>query len=106
MYSEEKFNKAKNAYIAGALDTWAIMIQENPEMNYIVIREMKEMALLLKKSAGVIIFDDDKKQEDYWCLFCGKEGPRFKTTDEVFAHMESTVHRTPNGGLAFFKPDS
>jgi len=38
----------------------------------------------------------DKK---YWCLFCGEDGVTWDTVDELFAHMETTVHRTPNGGL-------
>lgn len=49
--------KAKNAYIAGCLDSWAIIIEENPEMTKIVIKDMKELADSLKKSAGVIIFN-------------------------------------------------
>lgn len=53
-----KFNKAKNAYIAGHLDSWAIMLEEDPEMQSIVIKDMKEMAKLLKKSAGVVILKD------------------------------------------------
>ena len=53
-----KLFKAKNAYIAGALDSWAIIIEENPEMIQTIVKEMKEMANMLKKSAGVVIFKD------------------------------------------------
>ena len=53
-----KLNNAKNAFIAGSLDSWAIIIKENPEMIPTVIKDMKEMALSLKKSAGVLIFQD------------------------------------------------
>ncbi len=53
-----KLNKAKNAFIAGALDSWAIIIEESPEMIPTIIKDMKEMALSLKKSAGVIILND------------------------------------------------
>ncbi len=51
---QDKLNKAKNAYIAGSIDSWAIIIEENPEMIPIIIKQMKEMAQSLKKSAGVI----------------------------------------------------
>jgi len=53
-----KFNKAKNAYIAGHLDSWAVMLEDDPEMKSIVIKDMKEMANSLKKSAGVVILKD------------------------------------------------
>lgn len=53
-----KFNKAKNAYIAGHLDSWAIILEENPEMQSTIIKDMKEMANSLKKSAGVVILKD------------------------------------------------
>ena len=54
----KKFNNAKNAFVAGALDTWAILLEENPEMIHTVIKDMKEMATSLKKSSGVIIFKE------------------------------------------------
>ncbi len=53
-----RLNKAKNAFVAGALDSWAIMLEENPEMASTIIKDMKEMAEFLKKSAGVVIFKD------------------------------------------------
>lgn len=53
-----RLNKAKNAFVAGALDSWAIMLEENPEMTSTIIKDMKEMANSLKKSAGVVIFKD------------------------------------------------
>lgn len=56
----DKLNKAKNAFFAGALDSWAIILDENPEMMGIVIKDMKKLANSLKKSAGVIIFDENE----------------------------------------------
>lgn len=53
-----KFNKAKNAFIAGCLNSWAVMLEDDPEMKSIVIKDMREMANKLKKSAGVIILKD------------------------------------------------
>jgi len=50
--------KAKNAFIAGSLDSWAIIMEEQPEMIPTIINQMKEMALSLKKYAGVTIFDE------------------------------------------------
>jgi len=38
----------------------------------------------------------DKK---YWCLFCGEDGPRWETTEELFEHMKTTVHKTQDRGL-------
>ena len=58
----QRFQKAKNAYLAGALDVWASILENNPEMKSAVIEEMKEIALLLKKSAGIIIWEDEKKK--------------------------------------------
>jgi len=37
--------------------------------------------------------------EKYWCLFCGEDGPRWDTTEELFSHMENTVHKTKDGGM-------
>lgn len=38
--------------------------------------------------------------EKYWCLFCGKKnGPLFDTAEELYEHMESTVHKTQDGGF-------
>lgn len=54
-----KLYKAKNAFIAGSLDSWAFIIEECPEMIPTIIKDMKDMALSLKKSAGVIILNDD-----------------------------------------------
>ena len=54
----KKMHNAKNAFIAGALDSWSIILEENPEMRHSIIIHMKEMATALKKSAGVIIFKE------------------------------------------------
>ena len=54
----KRFHNAKNAFVAGALDSWSIILEENPEMCHTVIKDMKEMATALKKSAGVIIFKE------------------------------------------------
>jgi len=37
--------------------------------------------------------------DSYWCLFCGEGGPRWDTVEELFSHMETTIHRTESGGL-------
>jgi len=39
------------------------------------------------------------ESKKYWCLFCGEDGPQWDTTQELFAHMENTIHRTHNGDL-------
>jgi len=44
--------------------------------------------------AGSAILD-----KEYWCFFCGEDGQRWDTVEELFQHMETTVHRTENGGL-------
>ncbi len=54
----EQLQKAKNAFIAGALDSWAIILEENPEMTKIIIKDMKKLSDSLKKSAGVVIFKE------------------------------------------------
>ena len=54
----KKMQNAKNAFIAGALDSWSIILEKNPEMCHTVIIHMREMATALKKSAGVIIFKE------------------------------------------------
>ena len=54
----QKMHNAKNAFIAEALDSWSIILEENPEMFHTVIIHMREMATALKKSAGVIIFKE------------------------------------------------
>ncbi len=36
---------------------------------------------------------------DYWCLFCGEDGPRWDTVDGLLAHMETTLHKTPDDEL-------
>jgi len=35
----------------------------------------------------------------YWCLFCGENGPRWGTFEELLHHMETTVHKSENGDL-------
>ena len=42
----ERMNNAKNAFIAGCLDSWAVIIEENPELIPTVIKDMKELAHL------------------------------------------------------------
>ena len=36
--------------------------------------------------------------KEYWCLFCGEDGVKFKTVDELTLHM-LRPHRDKNGGL-------
>ncbi len=55
----EKMLKAKNAFIAGCLDSWAVMLEHDPEFTKTIIKDMKELADSLKKSAGVVIFNAD-----------------------------------------------
>ncbi len=50
----------------------------------------------MRKHSGRLQLDMDKK---YWCLFCGEDGPRWDTVKELFAHMETIVHRDEKGGL-------
>ena len=54
----QKRHNAKIAFIAGAIDSWSIILEENPEMCHTVIKGIKEMATALKKSAGVTIFKE------------------------------------------------
>jgi len=54
-----KVNKSNNAYIAGCLDSWAVIIEENPEMTKTIIKDMQELAAILKKSAGVVMSNAD-----------------------------------------------
>jgi len=54
----KKIHNAKIAFIAGALDSWSIILEENPEMCHTVITHMRKMATALKKSAGVTIFKE------------------------------------------------
>ena len=49
----QKEHNAKIAFIAGTLDGWAVMLEENPEMTSDVIRNMKTLANSLKKNSGV-----------------------------------------------------
>jgi len=46
--------------------------------------------------------ETENMSESYWCLFCGEDGPRWNTTDELFEHMKTTVHRDENGGIIFY----
>ena len=50
-----QLQKALFAYIGGSLDSWAIILEENPEMKNTVIKDMKEMAANFRKKAGVTI---------------------------------------------------
>lgn len=38
----------------------------------------------------------------YWCLFCGKNGPRWNTTAELFNHMKTVIHRGDKGNLLIY----
>ena len=49
------FEKANNAFLAGCLDSWAIIMEENPEKIKDIILYMKKLSHSLKKSAGVTI---------------------------------------------------
>lgn len=40
--------------------------------------------------------------ENYWCLFCGEDGPTWNTPEELFEHMKTTVHRDEKGGIIFY----
>jgi len=43
--------------------------------------------------------------EKYWCLFCGQDGKKFKTTEELFHHMRNTVHKDDTGNIIIFTGD-
>jgi len=47
--------KAYWAHIAGALDVWAVMIEDNPEMIPSITRDMKDLSKNIKKLTGVTI---------------------------------------------------
>jgi len=49
----QKEHNAKIAFIAGCLDAWAIMLEDNPERTQNIISNMKTLANSLKKSSGV-----------------------------------------------------
>lgn len=54
----KEFGEVQNAfyaYLAGLLDSWAIIIEENPEMISTVSNDMKQLATNLKKISGVTI---------------------------------------------------
>jgi len=38
----------------------------------------------------------------YYCLFCGEDGPRWNTTEELFDHMKNTVHRDDKGNIIIY----
>ena len=40
--------------------------------------------------------------DSYWCLFCGEDGPRWNTMQELIEHMKTTVHRDGAGGIIFY----
>ncbi len=40
--------------------------------------------------------------DSYWCLFCGEDGPKWDTMQELFEHMKNTVHRDEKGGIIFY----
>ena len=41
--------------------------------------------------------------DEYWCLFCGEDGPRWDTTEGLFTHMKTSIHKTQDGGLVIPK---
>ena len=41
-------------------------------------------------------------EKKFWCLFCGEDGPRWETTEEMVVHMMTTVHRDKNGGIIVY----
>ena len=59
---EIKAFKAKNAFFAGVLDSWAVILEIGPEMTDKVIVDMKEMATSLKKSSGVLLLHEKDYQ--------------------------------------------
>lgn len=64
MSDENKEHNAKIAFIAGCLDAWGIMLEDNPEMTQNIISNMKTLANSLKKSSGVK-FKKDHYVTDY-----------------------------------------
>ena len=52
--------KAKSVFISGALDSWAVTLEENPEMLKFVIKDMKELAESLRNSGGVVILRNEE----------------------------------------------
>ncbi len=52
-----QLQKALFAYLGGTLDSWAIIIEENPELISTVIKDMKELAAKLRKISGVTVVD-------------------------------------------------
>ena len=51
--------KAMMAFTGGSLDSWAVILEENPEMKETVITDMKKMAAGLRKFAGVTIVNEE-----------------------------------------------
>lgn len=51
--------KAMMAFVGGSLDSWAIIIEENPELAQTVVKDMKHMAAGLRKFAGVTIVSEE-----------------------------------------------
>lgn len=49
---------------------------------------------------------EEENDEGYWCLFCGEDGPRWDTPEEVFEHIRTTVHRDGNGNMIFYRGDN
>ena len=39
------------------------------------------------------------ENKKYYCLFCGEDGETWDTVEELFAHMETTIHKDEKGGL-------
>lgn len=53
----ETRDRALWAYLAGTLDSWAIILDENPEMQETIIKDMKTLAKKLREKAGVTVTD-------------------------------------------------
>lgn len=41
----------------------------------------------------------------YWCLFCGEDGPRWGSVEELMNHMKTTVHKDDKGNIVIFTGD-
>lgn len=44
----------------------------------------------------------DTPSDSYWCLFCGNDGPRWTSIDELFEHMKNTVHKDDKGNMILY----
>lgn len=53
----QKIKDARTAFIAGALESWANILENKPEKKSYIIEQMKFLALSLKKSAKLTQFE-------------------------------------------------